>query len=1048
MSIRTSYKLFLSGIAMALLATACSKGKTTEKLRDTERETLTLAMRVNVPAQEPPAATRQMRPEDENRLRTLHLLVFRTDGDGERYAYTARVVDRKESTDGQGIVTLTVNLLRGKAGEKFRLVLLANLDDFTPPAIGTSRDEALREFLVDLPGKWDATAGSGTIPMWGESAALELRDASAQPVDFHTGRSPIRLLRALARVDVGAAFDSAPDSETVNGLADFALTSVAVYRSALRARVVPELSDLEEGIAVRPTLPDGTDLLRPAEEPLIYEMETAADVCLREIYLPEAPAATSADDGVCLVIGGYYGIGNTTEQTFYRVDFLTPKSAAGSQQYLPILRNHRYRINILKVSGPGFGTREEALQTRPTNLETSVNVWDETAVGDVVYDGQYMLGVSHRALTYYREASSQVLTVRTDHPDGWRIQVAEGQEWLSCSPASDAPGRDTEVNCTVAANDTDNERRGAITVTAGHMNWRIEVVQHPYSSLSLALTDVSGKEISQMEFAARNVEAQQFRLTWSPATATVEVHRAGDPFAGEPTADIVGGNGTADFTIDPAELVPDPADPLRTRSETITFVVKGEDGSSVARTLTLSQKEYDALPETAEGISLLDDSGVYLLDGKNTSFRIRANTPYRLRMVENAVDETAGGTPGPVIQESIDRRYNGKISGESIAFTPYDDLTNPTRYIGHATFEITSTASPERFAPKRFRILLASGIPQQEANSYLLNPNGKTGILIPVGRANTYSQQEGMGSVLGEETPFGVRTVWNEQPGTGEGSNIRLVKAVGRGKTGYILVLPGTMSGNAVVAATNSNGKILWSWHLWVTTYSPDPGQQWMDRHLGAMANSQEAGNASFGLLYQWGRKDPFPSTSTALYYGDAATEQPFPSDYNKSTTQYTLQQSVENPHVRVQNLSNWLAGANNGSAHWYDLWGGEIVSKDGISASPTRKSVFDPCPPGWKVPSYGDEGWGTQTISSSPSHNNYGDYLTGKGGWYPITGQLLSNSNAFGHTDEGYCWTSSVRPTLAYAYYLVIRRGSTHLVNNAYYYRTTGMSVRCVRDK
>ncbi len=108
-----------------------------------------------------------------------------------------------------------------------------------------------------------------------------------------------------------------------------------------------------------------------------------------------------------------------------------------------------------------------------------------------------------------------------------------------------------------------------------------------------------------------------------------------------------------------------------------------------------------------------------------------------------------------------------------------------------------------------------------------------------------------MGSVLGEETPFGVRMVWNEQPGTGEGSNIRLVKAVGRGKTGYILVLPGTMSGNAVVATTNSNGKILWSWPLWMTTYSPDPGQQWMDRHLGAMANSQEAGNASFGLLYQ-----------------------------------------------------------------------------------------------------------------------------------------------------------------------------------------------------
>ncbi len=135
---------------------------------------------------------------------------------------------------------------------------------------------------------------------------------------------------------------------------------------------------------------------------------------------------------------------------------------------------------------------------------------------------------------------------------------------------------------------------------------------------------------------------------------------------------------------------------------------------------------------------------------------------------------------------------------------------------------------------------------------------------------------------------------------------------------------------------------------------------------------------------------------------GDEATGKQFPGDY-KSTTQYTLQQSVENPHIRVQDLSNWLAGANNGTTHWYDLWGGEIVSKNTVSASPTRKSVFDPCPAGWKVPSFGDEGWGTgTTLPSSSSHNYYGDYLTGKGGWYPITGQLFDNSNAFGHTDEG----------------------------------------------
>lgn len=1030
-----------------LLSAACSDGKLAEDASAPARETLTLAMRVNVPAQEPPAVTRQMGPEDENRLRTLHVLVFRADDDEERYAYTANVVDRKESAEGQGIVTLTVNLRRGEAGEKYRLVLLANLRDFTPPAAGTLREEALRNYLVDMPGKWDATAGQATIPMWGESAALELRDESAQPADFHTQRSPIRLLRALARVDVGVAFDPEVESETANGLADFKLKSVAVYRSALRGRVVPDLANLGQGSAVRPTLPDGTDLLRPADDPLLYDEVADAKACVREIYIPEAEAATSADNGVCMVIGGYYGAGNTTQESFYRVDFLSPKSAGEPQEYLPVLRNHRYRINVLKVSGPGFATREEALRTLPTNLETSVNVWDETAVGDVVYDGQYMLGVSHRELLYYQNASSQVLTVRTDHPDGWRLQVTEGQQWLSCSPETGVPGRDTETVCSVEANDTGDERRGTITVTAGRMSWRIAVVQYPYSALSLTLTDAAGREIDQMEFAAHNIEAQQLQLAWSPASATVEVHRTGDSFAGEPTSDITGGSGSAAFTIDPDELTPDPADPLRTRSGTITFVVKGEDGSSIARTLVLTQKEYDALPETTDGVSLLDDSAVYLMDGKSTSFRIRANTPYRLRMIENAVDETSGGAPGKVVQESIDRQYSGKISGETVAFTPYDDLTNPTRYIGYATFEITSTSSPERFAPKRFRIMLASGIPQPEANSYLLSPNGKAGILIPVSRANTYSQQEGLGEVLGDDTPFGVRMVWNEQPGTGSGSNIRMVKAAGRGRTGYILVLPGTMSGNAVVAATNAAGKILWSWHLWVTTYSPDTNQGWMDRHLGAMANSKEAGSAAFGLLYQWGRKDPFPSTSAVLYYGDEATGEQFPGSY-KSTTQYTLQQSVENPHVRVQHGTNWLKDAGNSTSHWSDLWGGEIVSKNGINASPTRKSVFDPCPSGWKVPSYGDEGWGTADFPQNTGYDKYGDYLPDKGGWYPITGQLV-NGNVFGHTDEGYCWTSSVRPSDTAPYYLVIRyRFANHTVNNAAYKRATGMPVRCIRDK
>ena len=68
--------------------------------------------------------------------------------------------------------------------------------------------------------------------------------------------------------------------------------------------------------------------------------------------------------------------------------------------------------------------------------------------------------------------------------------------------------------------------------------------------------------------------------------------------------------------------------------------------------------------------------------------------------------------------------------------------------------------------------------------------------------------------------------------------------------------------GNAVVAAKDASGNILWSWHIWLTdqpeahVYRNNAGTM-MDRNLGATsATPGEVG--ALGLLYQWGRKDPF----------------------------------------------------------------------------------------------------------------------------------------------------------------------------------------------
>ena len=92
-------------------------------------------------------------------------------------------------------------------------------------------------------------------------------------------------------------------------------------------------------------------------------------------------------------------------------------------------------------------------------------------------------------------------------------------------------------------------------------------------------------------------------------------------------------------------------------------------------------------------------------------------------------------------------------------------------------------------------------------------------------------------------------------------------------------IISSSKSGNAVIAAysgEHQTGNILWSWHIWVTDYNPDTGKTctiintagasytFMDRDLGATTSTPGL-STTLGLLYQWGRKDPFPRSYSAF---------------------------------------------------------------------------------------------------------------------------------------------------------------------------------------
>lgn len=161
--------------------------------------------------------------------------------------------------------------------------------------------------------------------------------------------------------------------------------------------------------------------------------------------------------------------------------------------------------------------------------------------------------------------------------------------------------------------------------------------------------------------------------------------------------------------------------------------------------------------------------------------------------------------------------------------------------------------------------------------------------------------------------------------------------------------------GNALVGVLDANGTMLWSWHIWV----PDgvvsdivlaKGVTFQDRNLGALKTTR--GNAqSFGLIYQWGRKDPFLNgpdigtnsarTQVAFSWPTAGNrDNPGWPSANVSAETNTIEYTIAHPTTKL---------VANGATDWF----GDAANEAYSTARWTSKfkTVYDPCPAGYKVP-------------------------------------------------------------------------------------------------
>ena len=258
--------------------------------------------------------------------------------------------------------------------------------------------------------------------------------------------------------------------------------------------------------------------------------------------------------------------------------------------------------------------------------------------------------------------------------------------------------------------------------------------------------------------------------------------------------------------------------------------------------------------------------------------------------------------------------------------------------------------------------------------------------------------------------------------------------------------------GNAVIAAKDASGEILWSWHIWLTdqpegqVYYNNAGTM-MDRNLGA--TSATLGDVgTLGLLYQWGRKDPFLSGGSISSDTEAKSTLTWPSAVSSDSSNGTIAYATANPTTFIkENSSNW---------DWY-YTGSDSTDNTRWTTSESSKSIYDPCPAGWRVPDGGDNGVWSKACGSSSDFGGYpydgtneGINFSGEFGsaatiWYPASGYRRSSYGSLGNVGYAGCyWSAS--PYRSGAYFMAFD-DSGYGSPSSGGLRASGRSVRCLQE-
>lgn len=364
----------------AVLLCACSY----EKIPDDDDsggqggELTTVTLKVGPAANEQNLTSKGLSDTEENAIYDLYTLAFQLDNGDYKLKYYAT------GKPGASGGLFSFSLRRSVSGvADTKLLLVANQNPY--PLINTGMTyEGVQTALTSAKLTAGPAFADTGIPMFGFAG-----DSPNEPLQITEGMTlSAKLLRAVARVDVGVGTYNTGTGVWDKGSVNFDLTEIYVFKPQNKYTLIPLIDNLEYAPEGTPSVtapsPAGTAIDGSFE----YTGTTAITkntYCKATIYIPEVDFGNGTvydenhENRMALVIGGVYN-GRTN---YYRIDFTNQPTDAEGDQLQDVLRNRIYRFSITGVSVPGYTTAEAAYGGKPVELSftTSITDWVSGAKG-------------------------------------------------------------------------------------------------------------------------------------------------------------------------------------------------------------------------------------------------------------------------------------------------------------------------------------------------------------------------------------------------------------------------------------------------------------------------------------------------------------------------------------------------------------------------------------------------------------------------------------------------------------------------------------------